>query len=395
MTIVGIIYRKELLDTIRDRRTLLVMIVVPLLLMPALIVGLNKLTTSSARATARVAVSGTGYVPQLMALLRADSTLKVVTDGDPAALVRDQKADVGLVVGPAFAARLRASLPAPLTIVSDETQATSSLGAERVRAVLQAYQTRIAFGRLRARGVDPHLLEVVAIGTRNVASQQAMSGLILSFILPVFLVIWAITGGMYTAIDVAAGEKERNTLEALLMTPARKVEITIGKLLAVTSVAFVAMIAAVGSLAYSLQRWPLEGRAAGGPGGAAAASLPAATLAVMLGIGLLLALTFSSLELALSVFARSFKEAQNYITPLYLATLVPVSAINAIPTLRPATGLFLIPVISAVLVFKEALLGRMQLLHLLLSCASLAVFAAASVAAASYVFTRESVLFKT
>jgi sodium transport system permease protein len=388
MHTIATIYRKELLDTTRDRRTLLVMVVVPLLVMPALLIGLGKVTVSQSRAAVRVAVAGQAQFPQLVALLRQDTTLKVVPGTDPVAMVKGQKADVGVVVGRDFAARLRADQPAPLTIVSDDSQLSSSAGAQRVSALLQVYQQAGADQRLRRRGIDPQVLRVVAIATKNVASPQAMSGLLLSFILPALLVTWSITGGMYAAIDMAAGEKERNTLEALLMTPATKLEVTLGKLLAVSTVAFIAMTMAIGSLYYSLQRWGVGGAPTGG------ASVPLSTLALMLLVGLLMAVAFSSLELALSIFARSFKEAQNYITPLYLLAFVPVVIVQTIPTLRPPLGLFLIPAVNAVLVFKEALIGRADPTHVLLAGASLLVFAALAVAASTYVFTREQVLFK-
>jgi sodium transport system permease protein len=148
------------------------------------------------------------------------------------------------------------------------------------------------------------------------------------------------------------------------------------------------MTMAIGSLYYSLQRWGVGGAPSGG------ASVPLSTLALMLLVGLLMAVAFSSLELALSIFARSFKEAQNYITPLYLLAFVPVVIVQTIPTLRPPLGLFLIPAINAVLVFKEALIGRADPTHVLLAGASLLVFAALAVAASTYVFTREQVLFK-
>jgi sodium transport system permease protein len=386
------IYRKELLDTIRDRRTLLVMIVMPLLLMPALMIGMNKLTASSLRAQSRVVVQGGGNAPQLIALLRSDKTLTLVSGTDATALVKDQKADVGLVIGPDFTRRLAAAQPAPLTVVSDESQASSALGAQRVQALIGTYEKTIADQRLHQRGIDPQVLDVVAIRTHNVASQQAMTGVVLSLILPMFLVIYAMMGGMYTAIDVAAGEKERNTLEALLLTPASKLEVTAGKLLAVTTTAFGTVVIAVGALAFSLQQWPLS--TASEVSTVSTANLLGGTLVIMLLLSALLAVAFSALELALSIFARSFKEAQNYITPLYLVALVPVVALTALPTLRPPLGLFLVPAVNAVLVVKEALVGRVDALHVVLSAASLLVFAAAAVAVSTYVFTREQVLFK-
>jgi sodium transport system permease protein len=373
------------------------MIVVPLLLMPALMIGLGNLTASQAHNTVKVAVAGQANFPALVPLLRQDPTLMVVASRDPVAMVRSAKAEVGVVVGAGFAARLRAEQPASLTIVSDESQISSSEGTGRVQARLQAYQQGVADQRLRRRGIDPLLLDVVAVRTRNVATKQAMSGLLLSFILPALLVTWSITGGMYAAIDLAAGEKERNTLEALLMTPATKLEVTLGKLLAVSTVAFMAMTAAIGSLYYSLQRWgsPEGSPGSGAAGGTGTVSMLVGTIALMLLVGLLMAVAFSALELTLSVYARSFKEAQNYITPLYLLAFVPVVVVQTIPTLRPPLGLFLIPAVNAVLVFKEALIGRTQADHVRLAGGSLLVFAALAVLLTTYVFTREQVLFKS
>ena len=112
----------------------------------------------------------------------------------------------------------------------------------------------------------------------DVSTKQERGGFLLSFILPLFIVIWSITGGMYTAMDVSAGEKERSTLEALLLTPATRLEITLGKLLAVATVAFMTIVAALSSMVYSLARFPIADDAGRTVQGADRPQYPAADL---------------------------------------------------------------------------------------------------------------------
>jgi sodium transport system permease protein len=116
---------------------------------------------------------------------------------------------------------------------------------------------------------------------------------------------------------------------------------------------------------------------------------------LIFGLGITMALAFSALELALGILARSFKEAQSYITPLYLASFLPVVIINSIPGLQPPLALFLIPSVNAVLLFKEALLGQATLAHAVVTLVALLVFAAAAIGLTVNMFTREKVLLKT
>lgn len=181
------IWMKELRDTIRDRRTLLVMVLVPVLLTPAMIVGMGKLMQASSDKPVHVAVSGGAAAPQLPRLLAAQPKIVVDSRADAARAVKDGKDDAGLIIAPDFAARIAAGKAGHVTVVSDSTQFSSS------RAVIAA--------------------------TQDVATKQAQAGFILGLIVPMFLVIYSMVGGMYTAMDLSAGEKERFTLEALCFRP--------------------------------------------------------------------------------------------------------------------------------------------------------------------------------
>jgi sodium transport system permease protein len=193
-------------------------------------------------------------------------------------------------------------------------------------------------------------------------------------------------------MDVSAGEKERSTLEALLLTPATRLEITVGKLLAVALVSFITMFAAIASMVITLSVFPLTSTSGGV---SYTVRLDPRVIPLIFGLGITMALAFSALELALGILARSFKEAQSYITPLYLASFLPVVIINSIPGLQPPLALFLIPSVNAVLLFKEALLGQATLAHAVVTLVALLVFAAAAIGLTVNMFTREKVLLKT
>ena len=385
-----IILQKELRDTLRDRRTLLVMIVVPIVLLPALFSAVGKISSSSATQASTVAVAGQANAPALVHALEADPRLDLRFERDPATAVRDQRADAGLALPAGFQASVSAGRAAPVQVIQNTTRNGSSIAADRLQTDIARYSAGIVAARLQARGVSAGILAPVLVAQVDVSTKEERGGLLLSFILPLFVIIYAITGGMYTAMDVSAGEKERSTLEALLLTPATRLEITLGKLLAVSTVAFITIVAAMSSMVYSLSRFPISSGTNG-----LKAQLDPSVVPLIFVLGILLALAFAALELALGILARSFKEAQSYITPLYLVSFVPVAIINSIPGFQPPPALFLVPALNGVLLFKEALLGHADGLHATLTLISLLVFAAASVAITVNMFTREKVLLKT
>lgn len=386
------IWLKELRDTIRDRRTLMVMVLVPILLTPALIVGMNVLERAMASKPVHIAVSGDAAAPRLAQLLRRQPGVVVNPSANPTAAVKDGKADAGLIIAPDFAARITHGSTGRLTVVQDSTHTGSARALAAITTAQEEYRTLVVSGRLHAQGVNPALLNPVVATTQDVATKQALAGFLLSLFVPAFLVTYAIVGGMYTAMDTAAGEKERFTLEALLLSPATKLQITLGKLLAVSTVALCTIVLALAALFVALSKEPL----AGGMGASAAASLslPAGSIALVVLLGALLALAFSALELALSIMARSFKEAQSYITPLYLVAFIPAFALAIIPGLKLAAGYYLIPVVNTVLVFKEALVGTPDALHVALTVLSMLLFCLVSVLITLRTFGDERVLLR-
>jgi sodium transport system permease protein len=386
-----VIWLKELRDTIRDRRTLTVMVLVPILLAPALLIGMNALASSNANKPVHVAVSGAAAAPELVQFLRSQPQVIVDLRADPTVEVKDGNADAGLIIAPDFAGRIAAGKAGRIKVLTDATKLGSSRADAAITNALDQYRTQVVTNALRAHGMDPALLTPVDRVSVDIATKQALAGSVLSLLLPLFIVMYSMMGGMYAAMDLSAGEKERSTLEALLLSPASRLQITLGKLLAVSTVGICTVVLAVASLVVAMRQVPISLR----EGTDLSFSWSADTVALVVLLGILLAVAFAALELALGIFARSFKEAQNYITPLYLVAILPVAALASIPDFKPALAFFLIPALNAALVFKEALIGATDGVHVALTVATMLLFCLLAVGATVRIFSNEKVLLRS
>lgn len=403
---VGTVWHKEVVDTLRDRRTLIVMLVVPIVLMPALFIVMGKITKwqvkESLTQEITIAIAGERESESIVASLTMDTSVKILSVPDRAACeaaVNGKTAACGLVIAPGFDDIVRQNGKGAVVLIRKGSEFQSLTAAGRVQSALSMWRERVTRSRLEMRNVDPLLLQPIDIESADLASEKEKGGFILGFILPMLLVMWALMGGMFTAIDVSAGEKERSTLETLIQSPASRVAIAIGKLGAIFTIAFGSIVVSMISFVGSFYLFPLElGEKMGGGGaaaeGGARIELTMELVILILGVSALLALAFAALQLAMGIYARTFKEAQNLINPLYLIVVMPVALLNAAPGFKPGPGWFAFPGVNAAFVFREALVGTYDPMHLGITVGTLTLFAAVSVTVAAWFFTREQVLFK-
>lgn len=397
------VWGKELRDTVRDRRTLVVMILMPVVITPLLMVGVGLLAkaqdAAARKAMKKCILIGTDKTPGLEKAVKAMTNMEFLPLLNPKeawAKVREGEAHVALVVPDNTAELLRQGKPAPITVYFKGTQMQSQKAYFAIREVIERHAKEVVLERLQAKGVGKDEITPFNVIDQNVA-QKEMSGFVMGFIVPMLVVMWSIVGGMYTAMDVSAGEKERNTLEALMLTPASRLEVTIGKLMAVSTVGFFTMVAALGSMYVAFASFDFS--LAAGAEDAAKAALrlqlsPVATL-LMLALSMLLVITFSSLMLGLGIFARSVKEAQNLIMPLYIFALIPIIVASFLDNDSPSVGLFAIPGVNAVLLFKELLKNQYAISHILVTAGTLAACCVVAIAFTLATFRRETVLFKS
>jgi sodium transport system permease protein len=373
-----IVFKKELREIVRDRRTLMA-IGLAALATPLIMTVVSQLATKTATQTYTIGYSG--EIPVGLDVLLQATGLKLERVDDPASAAR-QQVDIGVV----FQA-------AQIDEYYDPTRQGAQIADTRLQTVLGRYEAARAEAALRERGVDPGVLHPWPIKVHPLSSPiKAAGNAFLSFFLPYILITMVLTGGLSAALDSSAGERERKTLESLLLTPAPRSRILLGKILAIGAISLVAAIAAIGSMLLALTQIALPGA----EGASTRITLSPLAAGVMLWLAVLLAGTFSSLTLALGTLAKNFRQGQAYATPLYFITIFPASIILFIPDFNPNLAYYLIPILNAVLVLRDAIVHNTVAWPALgVTSASLLVAGVICWFAALRLFTREALLVRS
>ncbi|MBD3298948.1 MAG: ABC transporter permease subunit, partial [candidate division Zixibacteria bacterium] len=276
-------------------------------------------------------------------------------------------------------------------IYADQEDLPSDITGDHIETWLEGVRDSLVIMTLSDLGVDRNVLTPIAWSSHDVAPKQKKSGKILALFLPYFLIILTMSGGMYPALDITAGEKERQTLETLLMAPVSRSEIAIGKFLTVFLAGLVSMILATGSMTVFSS---IGGAAFSTGEGELPFSLTTETVVWIALLMIPTAMLFASMLVAVSISARSFKEGQSYVTPLLLLVILP-AMITFIPGINLTWGLAVVPVINLCLAMKAVLLGTHDIPLILTVFATTAVYGAFMLFVTARIFERESVLFRT
>ncbi len=313
------VFRKEVRENLRDRRALFNSLLLGPLLFPLLFVGMMWFLESAeqerAEQTLELPVIGAQYAPSLIRFLEQQGTIIQPEPDDPDSMVRNQETPVVLRVLPEYPERWERGLPAPVELIIDPTRQESNAAIRRLKALLAGYGQQIATLRLQLRGVAPQLAAPVMV--RDVDLSTAKSRAILAVIfLPYVLMITAFTGATHLAMDTTAGEKERKSLEPLLINPVPRWQIMSGKM--VTTMVF-----AMASLALTLIsfRIVLPYMPVGAFG--VDLTLGATTLLKILLVIAPVAILAAALLTLLSSFAKSYREAQSYVGLVILIPMIP------------------------------------------------------------------------
>ena len=323
------VMRKELRDIFRDRRTLFLALGLSPLLTPILLIGLGTLGENRARSQIEkpleVPVVGREHAPNLIAWLEGQNVVVKVPPKDIEAAIASQDEDVILRIGPEFPEQWRKSLPAPLEIIQDSTRQDAQIPVQRLQGLLAAYGGQTGSLRLLARGVSPGTATAIQIRRTDLATPEAQRGRMLSFILPYFLIISAFLGGASLILDATAGERERQSLEPLLATPAARGAIVSGKIAAACLLALVSLLLPLFAFKLGALLSPTVGR-----------QMEVSVLAIAKLVLILLPMVFigTTLLTYLAASAKSMKEAQSHMTWLMLLPMLPtiVLMVNPVKT---------------------------------------------------------------
>ena len=336
------VYKKELRETLRDRRTLIVMVLLPLVIYPVMAVVASQMVISHQvkrmASRSQVVVRGTpGDVrPFIEALrapeLRVDPIHQTGQTPEP-----PERLLAGAVDALVAVEREPVGGSWKISVHVDSTRDQSLLAAQRIDKAVAALTTAEIDRRLAQRGLSREVIEPVQATTIDVASRAKLGRAEAGKALPFVIVVMVLMGSFYPAIDIAAGEKERGTLEALLSTPLPRRSIVFGKYLAVATISFLTgllNILFVGITILWVARSAVAARGGSFGVGDLLAAIPWG--AVALGIVALAcaAALFSGIMIAIASLARNFKEAQNYLAPVHFVATVP-----AMTAFLPGTGL--------------------------------------------------------
>ena len=343
-----VVLRKELKDWSRDRRSIITAMVG--ILFGPLFFAFTFNTMASRQRQAEdvtIPVVGAANAPALMTWLRQQAGVTIV-DGpaDPEEAVRSGLQDVVVVIADDFAEDFSASKPAQVRVIADSSSQTTRPKVQRVRTLLQGYSNQIGSLRLIARGVSPVVASAIQVEDVEVSSAQQRAARIIGF-LPVFILMAAFMGAMQIATDSTAGERERGSLEALLVNPAPRGAILAGKWLAALAVAFAALLLSGALLTTIFGAIPFQDlgmRFRVGPPqlfGVLAALLPLCPLMV-------------AGQVYMATFAKSFKEAQSYLSLLMMAVMLPGFILTLYPT-GSKTWMYFVPFLGQTAMMTDVL----------------------------------------
>ena len=345
------IARKELVDGLRDRRSLATLLF-STVMTPALLGVLLTTTAGSQRGAEDLTlpVVGAEHAPAFVTWLGQQTGVKVVAGpADPQQAVLDRTEDVVLIIEPDFMDRMRRAQPAEVKLVAESSRDRSRPKVARVRALVGGYAGQLASLRLIARGVAPGIASPIRLEDVEVSSSQARLAQLLSF-LPLLLVIAGLVGGMQIAIDSTAGERERGSLEPLLLNPVPRWVIAGGKWLAASVLGCASVVVSMLITVNVLRRIPWHDLGI-------RFRVTDAELFSLLLLLLPLAVLLAAVVLYASTFARSFKEAQGYMGMLMLVPMLPGMLATVYPLSR-RPWLAPVPVLGQYALASDALAGQ-------------------------------------
>ncbi len=382
------IFVKEAVDNLRDRRTLLTVLVFgplfgPLFYMVMMNTVINR-QVADLDQSYTLAVQGAEYAPGLMDYIHQHNMKTEAAPADPREAVKTGKLDVVLLVPKDYSESFAAGRPADVQLVIDKSRDSGAKNVDRTRDVLEDYSRAVASLRLLARGVDPRAVVPVVVENADVSTPQSRAVLLLGM-MPYFLLFAAILGAFYLAIDSTAGERERGSLEPLLTTAVPRSTLVLGKLSAVTLFSAVSLAIDIVALVWC------QGLIPAAKVGISVEFTPANALVTFL-VCAPFCLFIAGLLSVVASFTKSYKEAQTWLSFIMLVPMVPVLGMVMFPV-EPAWWMMLLPSMSQDVLITALIKGEaLKPLFVVLSVGSTLLCGIGLSGLAIWLYRREQIL---
>lgn len=348
------VFSKEVRDNLRDRRSLISSLASTLIgpvLMIVLIVVIGKtLLKDSLEEPLILPVVGANSAPNLIAFLEQNNVTIQLAPSDPKSSVRNGDLNLVLVISDDYASDFQEGHSANLQLIVDSTRQSATSDVERARSLLNSYNQQIAVMRLFVRGVSPEVINPILTERVDVSTPQSQVMFFLNM-MPYFIILVIFTGGMNVIIDTTAGERERGSLEPLLINPLLRRDLVLGKLAASIPFATASVFITLLAFALSFNLFPLEEYI-----GFQLTIDPKSMVGIFL-ISLPMIFFASAVQMIVASFTRSYKEAQTYVAFLPLIPALPGILLAFLPV-RPSLIHMLIPTFGQQLLINQLMRGE-------------------------------------
>jgi len=395
------IYLKEMREVLRDRKTLIFMVVLPTLVVPVLMnimIGFIVRAEKKAQTeTLTFAIFGAEHLPDLANAFSEEKGFEKVdipTQEAIASAIEENKIKFGLVIPQASREQFESGEQVTVHFHYNNASVTSKV-KNRASKVIYEFGESYRSERLAGLGLDTpreqeHLLKPVTIEEHNTADMREVLGERVGGMLPYLFIIFCFMGAMYPAIDLGAGEKERGTLETLLLAPIRRYQIVLGKFFVIFTTGVTAALLCLTSMGVMLAT---KGKEVTGELGEVIASVSVVDLVLIAAMLIPTAAMFAALLLSVSIYAKSFKEASAYCGPLNFLVIMP-AFIAMLPMVKLDWYWAMVPITNISLAIKELIKGTMNYGMLIAILGSSVVIAGAFLFFCTRWFEREAVLFR-
>jgi sodium transport system permease protein len=307
-------------------------------------------------------------------------------NGDPKEAIKNKDEEAIIVIPESFAEKFSKGVPAKIEVYYDATaKGATNVTQRRIKSLINEYSRTIGMTRLQLRGISPILLRAIVVEDHDVSTAQSKGAQIMTF-LPYALILGLFMGSMYLAIDTMAGEKERNSLESLLLNPIKRSHLLIGKLMATISFGLMTMLITLITFKLVMPFMPLEKLGMTLDLGFKNLSILALVLAP-------LAVLAASLQTIVATFSKSFKEAQTYVGILIIVPMIPSMALMLMPV-KEKLWMMSIPVLSQNLIINQIMRGeQVAPLSIIVTIIGSLFIGLLLALAAIKLYNRESLLF--
>ena len=387
------VLKKELLDIFRDRKAILFTILLPIILYPVMFKFISSAVTdmeNDVQKEINIVIEG-DLDSDIALLLLNEPNIKTPSVTNNKDALKNGDIQAIIVIPENFPENTSNNSLSTIQILYDEESNKSLMASQLLSSIFENYKYSLVESKLIANGLDASVLNPFQVeiksGINTDSSENNGFGTIMLSMLPSLLVIFMVSSTLAMAADLGAGEKERCTFEPLLSTPAIRSSILWGKIVALCSISFLTLIVNMIAMVFSMNSFMNYG-------GSLEISLTPTAILGIIGISLFLLITLSALQMAISLYARSSKEAGTYLS----GVMIPTMLLSYLPMMMDAKSIklvfFNIPVANAVCLMKEFMVGIFNVQHILIVVIWHILYVVSSILFAKYMFSKEEVIFR-